>query len=165
MFPSLDLVCACTCIPYFREIRHIFALMNTWFSARPLKNFETVYALLRMVTGFFMLFHGWEVFDPALMADYTKWLTDLQFPAPAFMAYLGKSAEFVSGACLMVGFATRFAAIPIILAMLTVAFGMGHGKVWYEDQHPFMFVLLGILFLSGGGGKWSVDAWRGAGVL
>lgn len=134
--------------------------MNTWFTARPLKNFDTVYALLRMVTGFFILFHGWEVFDPALMTDYAKWLTDLQFPAPAVMAYLGKSAEFAGGVCLMAGFATRFATIPVILTMLGVAFGMGKGKVWYEDQHPFMFVLLGILFLSGGGGKWSIDAMR-----
>lgn len=132
--------------------------MNTWLSARPLKNFDTVYALLRIVTGFFVLYHGWEVFDPALMADNAKWLTDLQFPAPSWMAYLGKGAEFAGGVCLMAGLATRFAAIPVILVMLAIAFGMGHGKVWYEDQHPFMFVLLGVLFLSGGAGKWSVDA-------
>ncbi|MCC6281546.1 MAG: DoxX family protein, partial [Saprospiraceae bacterium] len=36
-------------------------------------------------------------------------------------------------------------------------FGMGHGKIWYEDQHPFMFVMFGVLFLFGGGGKWSLD--------
>ena len=135
-----------------------FAPVNTWLSSRPLKNFDTVYALLRIVTGFFVLYHGWEVFDPSLMADYAKWLTDLQFPAPLWMVYLGKSAEFAGGACLMAGLATRFAAIPVILVMLSVAFGMGHGKVWYGDQHPFMFVLLGVLFLSGGAGKWSVDA-------
>jgi putative oxidoreductase len=134
------------------------ARMNTWLSARPLKNFDTVYALLRIITGLFMLLHGWEVFDSAQMADYAKWLTDLHFPAPALLAYLGKGSEFVFGICLMVGFLTRFATIPLILTMLLIAFGMGHGKVWYEDQHPFMFVLLGILFLSGGGGKWSLDS-------
>ena len=132
--------------------------MNTWLSSRPLKNFDTVYALLRIVTGFLVLYHGWEVFNPSLMADYAKWLTDLQFPAPALMAYLGKGTEFAAGACLIAGLATRFVAIPIILVMLTISFGMGHGKVWYEDQHPFMFVLLCVLFFSGGAGKWSVDA-------
>lgn len=132
--------------------------MNTWLSARPLKNFDTVYALLRIITGLFMLLHGWEVFDSAQMADYAKWLTDLHFPAPALMSYLGKGAEFASGILLTIGLFTRFATIPMILTMLGVAFGMGHGKVWYEDQHPFMFVLLGVLFLSGGAGKWSADA-------
>ena len=132
--------------------------MNTWLSATPLKNFDTIYALLRMVTGFLVLYHGWEVFNPSLMADNARWLAELQFPAPSFTAYLGKGTEFAAGACLMAGLATRFAAIPIMLVMLTIAFGMGHGKVWYEDQHPFMFVLLSVLFLSGGAGKWSVDA-------
>jgi uncharacterized membrane protein YphA (DoxX/SURF4 family) len=134
-----------------------FAVMNNWLSANPLKNFDTVYAVVRMITGFFMLLHGWEVFDPAQMGEYGKWLTDLQFPAPALMAYLGKGTELVAGACLMVGFLTRPAAIFMSVTMLVIAFGMGHGKVWYGDQHPFMFVLLGALFVSGGGGKWSVD--------
>ena len=133
--------------------------MKNWRSALPPKNFETVYALLRIITGFFMLLHGWEVLNPTIMADNGKWLTELHFPAPATLAYLGKGAELVSGACLMIGLGTRFAVWPIILTMLVIAFGMGHGKVWYEDQHPFMFVLLGVLFWSGGSGKWSVDAW------
>ena len=133
--------------------------MKNWRSAHPLKNFETVYALLRIVTGFFMLFHGWEVWNPAIMAENSKWLADLHFPMAGTLAYLGKGAEFVCGACLMIGLGTRFVVLPIILTMLVISFGMGHGKVWYEDQHPFMFVLLGVLFWSGGGGKWSVDAW------
>lgn len=131
--------------------------MNTWLSARPLKNFDTVYAVLRIITGFFMLFHGWEVLNPAQMTDNAKWLTDLHFPAPLVMAYLGKGTELVAGACLMAGFLTRPAALCMIAVMLVISFGMGHGKVWYEDQHPFMFVLLGALFVAGGGGKWSVD--------
>ena len=134
-----------------------FAVMNTLLSARPLPSFHTVYALLRMVTGFFMLLHGWEVFDARQMADYVKWLSDLQFPAPSVMAWLGKSTELIAGAGLMLGFATRFMAIPLMIAMLVVAFGMGQGKIWYGDQHPFMFVLLCTLFLFGGGGKWSLD--------
>lgn len=132
--------------------------MKTWLSARPLKNFDTVYALLRIITGLFMAFHGWEVFNAAQMADNAKWLTDLQFPSPGLLSYMGKGAELVSGLLLTVGLFTRFACIAMILTMLVISFGMGHGKVWYEDQHPFMFVLLGVLFLSGGAGKWSVDA-------
>lgn len=131
--------------------------MKTLLSAHPLPQFDTVYALLRIITGFFMLLHGWEVFDATQMAEYGKWLNDLHFPAPQLMAWLGKSAELIAGAGLMLGLATRLMTIPIICTMLVIAFGMGHGKIWYGDQHPFMFVLLGVLFLFGGGGKWSLD--------
>jgi len=131
--------------------------MNAILSARPLPQFDTVYALLRIATGFLMLLHGWEVFDAQQMADYEKWLNDLHFPVPQYMAWLGKGTELIAGACLMLGFATRLMAIPLIFVMLGISFGMGDGKIWYGDQHPFMFVLLCVLFLFGGGGKWSID--------
>lgn len=131
--------------------------MNTFFSARPLPAFDTVYAFLRVITGLFMLLHGWEVFDAAQMSDYGKWMTDLHFPAPNIIAWLGKGSELIFGATLMLGFATRISVIPLLLTMLIITFGMGGGKIWYEDQHPFMFVMLGLLFLFGGGGKWSLD--------
>lgn len=131
---------------------------NPFLSARPLKSFETAYALLRILTGALVLYHGLEVFDAKIMGDYVKWLTDLKFPAPGFMAYLGKSGELIAGIGILTGLLTRFTAVPLIIAMLVVCFGMGQGKFWYEDQHPFLFAILGVLFVFGGGGKWSLDA-------
>jgi uncharacterized membrane protein YphA (DoxX/SURF4 family) len=131
--------------------------MKTLLSAQPFHSFDTVYALLRIITGLFMVLHGWEVFDAQQMADYGKWLNDLHFPAPQLMAWLGKGSELIAGIGLLLGFATRLMTIPLIITMLIIAFGMGNGKIWYEDQHPFMFVMMGVLFLFGGGGKWSLD--------
>jgi putative oxidoreductase len=34
---------------------------------------------------------------------------------------------------------------------------VGHGKVWYDDQNPFLFVLLGLIFIFTGPGNWSID--------
>ncbi len=34
---------------------------------------------------------------------------------------------------------------------------VGDGRIWYEEQHPFLFVLLGIVFFFTGAGKWSFD--------
>jgi uncharacterized membrane protein YphA (DoxX/SURF4 family) len=34
---------------------------------------------------------------------------------------------------------------------------VGDGKIWYEDQHPFLFVLLAAVFFFTGPGKWSID--------
>jgi putative oxidoreductase len=132
--------------------------MSNFWRSLPLSSFGTAYAFLRIVTGALMAYHGWEIFDGQKMADYAKWLSDLQFPAPAAMAYLGKASELVSGLGLLFGLLTRLNALLMAVPMLGICFGMGHGKFWYEDQHPFLFVLLGALFFFGGGGKWSLDA-------
>jgi putative oxidoreductase len=34
---------------------------------------------------------------------------------------------------------------------------MGHGKIFSDDQHPFLFVLLSLVFFFSGPGKWSMD--------
>ncbi|KAA2241829.1 DoxX family protein [Chitinophaga agrisoli] len=114
-------------------------------------------ALMRIITGLLMVYHGWEVFDKAKMDEYAKWLTDLHFPAPAFMAYLGKSTEWVSGILLTLGLLTRLAVIPLAIAMTVVCFGMGNGRILTQDQHPFLFVLLAGVFFFTGPGKWSLD--------
>ena len=51
-------------------------------------------------------------------------------------------------------------ALVMALTMAYIAFFVGHGKVWYEDQHPFLFVLLGMVFIFCGPGPWSIDRLR-----
>lgn len=114
-------------------------------------------ALIRVITGLFMIYHGWEVFDENKMREYTKWLTDLSFPSPPFMAYAGKASELLSGICLTLGLLTRIAVIPLAVTMAVICFGMGHGRIFTEDQHPFLFLLLAGVFFFAGPGKWSLD--------
>lgn len=114
-------------------------------------------ALGRMVVGLFMIYHGWEIMDGTKMSEYTKWLTELGFPAPATMAYLGKGAELASGVLLFLGLFTRPAAIVLALTMIVICFGMGKGRIFMEDQHPFLFVLLAFVFFFTGPGRWSAD--------
>ncbi len=111
-------------------------------------------AVLRIVTGLLLVYHGKEVFDGALMGEYQEWT---QFGGSTWLPYLGKGAEFVAGLMLVAGFLTRLAALVTAGTFGYITFFIGGGKFWYEDQHPFMFLLLGILFLIIGGGLWSVD--------
>lgn len=104
-----------------------------------------------------MIYHGYEVFDADKMKGYEQRLTDLKFPSPSLMAYLGKGGEFVVGILLMIGFLTRFAAIFLAITMAVICFIMGKGKVFTDDQHPFLFILLAAIFFFTGAGKWSVD--------
>lgn len=104
-----------------------------------------------------MIYHGSEVFDRDLMEGYSKRLVDLNFPVPAVMAYIGKTTEFVTGILFTLGLFTRIAAIALSVAMCIITFGMGEGRIFMEEQHPFLFVLLSAVFFFSGAGKWSFD--------
>jgi len=113
--------------------------------------------LIRIVTGVFLIYHGWEVFDPVKMKEYAQWDLFKNSGMPSFLPYLGKGSEFVSGLMLAAGAFSRVACIILTGTMLYITFFIGHGKIWYEDQHPFLFVLLAMVFFFAGPGRWSVD--------
>jgi uncharacterized membrane protein YphA (DoxX/SURF4 family) len=113
-------------------------------------------AIIRIITGFFMAYHGWEVFDAAKMNGYLQW-DQFKSSSAVFMVHLGKSAELVGGILLMLGLFTRLAALIMAFTMLYVSLVVGTGKIWYEDQHPFLFVLLALVFFFVGAEKWSFD--------
>ncbi len=136
--------------------------MKRFFSTAGLYQ-EGGIAVVRVIVGLFLLYHGWEVFDAAKMNEYAKWDSFTQTPAPLFMVYLGKGAEFLAGIMLALGLLTRVACLIVIGTMVYIVFFIGHGKIWYEDQHPFLFVLLALVFFFSGSGKWSVDALLGLG--
>jgi uncharacterized membrane protein YphA (DoxX/SURF4 family) len=129
---------------------------NKWLSPAGLWANEAL-AITRIMAGLFMAYHGWEVFADAKMDNYSQWLTELRFPMPATMAYLGKGAELVSGILLILGLFTRAAALILALTMAAICFGMGKGRIFMEDQHPFLFILFGFLFFFTGPGSWSLD--------
>ena len=116
-------------------------------------------AFIRIIVGLLMVYHGLEVFDAGKIKDYAQWDFFKKFSSPAFVVYIGKSAELVAGILLTIGLFTRLASLVLIATMLYIAFYVGSGKIWYEDQHPFLFVLLGLVFFFSGSGKWSVDEW------
>lgn len=130
--------------------------MNKLLSPSPLWLHQGI-GLLRIIVGLFMIIHGLEVFDVSKMNEYSKWMVDMEFPAPKFMAYLGKSSELITGLLLTIGLFTRPAAIVLAITMTFIAFGIGKGRIHMEDQHPFLFVLLALVFIFTGPGKWSLD--------
>ena len=104
-----------------------------------------------------MVYHGIEVFSPEKMSGYMQW--DM-FKGSSFakaMVYAGKGSEFVGGLLLFFGLFTRAAALLLAGTVLYISFFVGQGRIWYEDQHPFLFVLLALVFFFTGGGKWSAD--------
>lgn len=114
-------------------------------------------AFIRIIVGLLLIYHGLEVFDPELMKGYMTWDT-FKGPSAKLMVYAGKSSELLAGIFIFLGLLTRLGAVMMIGTFSYITFMIGHGKFWYEDQHPFMFALFGLLFLFTGPGSWSVDA-------
>ncbi|HEX2605971.1 MAG TPA: DoxX family membrane protein [Flavisolibacter sp.] len=126
-----------------------------FFSTQPIYRNEGL-ALIRIITGLFMAYHGWEVFDREKMLTYMTW-DQFRTPASSLLVYTGKSVELVAGVLLALGLLTRVAALMLALTMLYISFFVGGGKIWYEDQHPFLFVLLALVFLFTGPSRYSLD--------
>lgn len=118
--------------------------------------------VIRILIGGIIITFGVEMFSAEQMAGYTEWLTSVGMPFPGFMAYVGKVAELVGGAFLLLGLFTRLSAIPLIATMFVVNFIMLEGSIMSE---PFYLLLLFTCFLFLGSGKLSVDfLMRGSGA-
>ena len=103
-----------------------------------------------------MIYHGREIFMESKMNEYLQW-DMFKNSSGKVLVYLGKGAEFVGGILLFFGLFTRIAAMILMGTMSYIAFFVGKGIVWDNDQHPFLFVLLAMVFLLTGGGRWSID--------
>jgi putative oxidoreductase len=132
--------------------------MQKLFSPQPLCSYRTITAIFRIVLGIFMIYHGSEIFNKEPIDTYTGWLTDMHFPSPRLWAYLGKGIELGGGILLLSGLFTRLITIPLMLNMLFIVFVLGHGKIFYEDQYPFLFFLFFVYFFFAGPGRWSLDS-------
>ena len=114
-------------------------------------------ALIRIITGGLVAYHGLEIFDNKIMTGYLQWEVIKKLPAPEFLVYMGKGLELMTGICFILGLFTRIVAVLLVIVMLFICFYVGKGKFYYEDQHPFLLALLAMVFFFTGSGKWSID--------
>ena len=91
------------------------------------------------------------------MNNYLGWDSIKSLPAPKFMIYLGKALELGTGICLALGLFTRLSALFMFVDMMFVCFKVGQGRFYYEEQHPFLFGLLALVFFFTGPIKFGLD--------
>jgi len=127
--------------------------MKRFLSSGPLWQSNGLF-LIRIILSAFLIIHGMEIFDAGKMKNYTSWDT---FKTSAMMPYIGKAAELIAGILLLLGLFTRFACLMIACTFLYITFFVGNGKFWMDDQHPFLFVMLALVFFFAGAGKFSLD--------
>ncbi|MBL7872433.1 MAG: DoxX family membrane protein [Cyclobacteriaceae bacterium] len=130
--------------------------MKKVFSSAPIMATHGL-GIVRIIFGALMVYHGKEVFDPQLMKEYASW-DSLSGANGLLWVYIGKGTELLAGLFLLLGLFTRLGSLLTIGTMSYITFFVGGGKFWYEDQHPFMFALFGLLFLFTGSGGFSLHA-------
>ncbi|MCA6078914.1 DoxX family protein [Fulvivirga sedimenti] len=118
-----------------------------------------ILAVVRICTGGLLVYHGLEIFSTETMEMYMDW-EQFRGRGRYILVYAGKASELISGILLLVGLYTRIASILMIGTFFYITFFVGGGRFWYEDQHPFLFVLLGFIFFFTGSETWSIDAKR-----
>jgi putative oxidoreductase len=131
--------------------------MSKLFSPSPASQAYGI-AIVRIVTGILLVWHGWETFEAEKMNMYTGWFVERKYANPAIWAYAGKVAELLAGIGFLLGLFTRLASLSAIAAFAGIIFILGDkGKIFEGDQHPFLFILLAIVFFVTGPGALSLD--------
>jgi len=130
-------------------------MLKRLFTPEPV--LENWLVIIRIIIGILIATYGLEISDAEKIKGNEAWLTDIHFPVPVFMAYLGKAAELAGGIFLATGLCTRLVSILLIIDMAVVIIFMGNGKIFGDAQLPFLFLLFFLNFIMYGGGKWSLD--------
>jgi putative oxidoreductase len=120
--------------------------------------------LIRLVWGFLFLQAGiGKIADIAPVAEF---FYSLGIPFANFSAHLVAWVEAIGGACLMVGLASRFITIPLIITMV-VALSLNYTEAVKNafsepselfKQSPFTFLFASLLIFIFGPGVFSLDA-------
>lgn len=133
-----------------------------WISPRLTQAPEsTALLLVRLVVGAAFVLHGWPKIQHPLSWMSAAGMT----PVPPFLQAVAAVVEFAGGILLILGLLTPVAALGIIAQMIG-AFALVH----VPNRDPFVapggpsfelalvYLVLGILLLVTGPGRWSVDA-------
>ncbi len=112
--------------------------------------------------GFFMAGSG-KFQDMGKIIEFFK---SVGIAAPEFNAYLVGTVEILCGILLIVGFASRFAAIPLIITMVTALATFHREAVMsilnnfeaFSMQGPIGYLLTALVVFCFGPGLFSIDA-------
>jgi len=118
----------------------------------------------------FRLYWGWNFYNAGLrklntIHETTAFFAQLKIPMPELMAYLVPGIEIVGGVLLIIGLASRLAAIPLSIIMVTAlltahvkaTMGMFSNPEEFLAEPPVTFLMVTLMVFVFGSGWFSVD--------
>ena len=115
--------------------------------------------LVRLTLGIVFMGTGWGKLHG--LDDVTKFFTDLHLPAPHFQAILVASTEFFGGLAILLGLATRLAALPLaitmVVAILTAKRAQIDGVSALVGLEEWSYLVMFLWLVFAGPGPLSLD--------
>jgi putative oxidoreductase len=112
-------------------------------------------ALLRILPAAMLLTHGIPKFQKLLAGDFEFGDPIGIGPAPSlFLTVLG---EFVCSILLIIGYKTRWAAVPPAIVMLVAGFIVHSADPFDVKEKAFLFLSFFLVIILLGPGRYSID--------
>jgi putative oxidoreductase len=112
--------------------------------------------LLRVFFGLALaLAHGLKKLPPS--ERFVAGVVEMGFPAPLVFAWLSTFAEFFCALLLVIGLATRPAAVFVAINMAVAAFIRQAGDPFGEIELALAYLVVAIAFVLTGAGRYSID--------
>lgn len=112
--------------------------------------------LLRFGPGCIMAkVHGWG--KVTHFSEYSADFYNFLGLGSSFSLGLVVFAEFICALLIVLGFFTRLAAIPLIIAMMVIIFDVNAGEEIYKYETPLLFMMIFVVLMITGAGKYSLD--------
>lgn len=119
-------------------------------------NVDVALLVLRLVIGGFMLTHGIGKFQSLFSGE------PIQFPDPMGVGAtasltLAVFSEVFCSILIILGLATRFAAIPLFITMMVAAFIVHKDDGFSRQEFPLLYAVIYSTIALIGPGKYSLD--------
>ena len=111
--------------------------------------------IMRLTAGVLMANHGYQK------------LSNFSSIEPKFMEFMGLSksislglvvgSEFFCSLLLIIGLATRFALVPLVITMIVAVFQAHSGEIFGDGETAFLYLAIYVTLLLKGAGKYSAD--------
>lgn len=113
---------------------------------------------IRLIVGFHLVYGTQDnLFSYARMEEFAAFLSARNVPLPLLAAFVSAYAQFICGVLFIVGAATRYAALVMIVNFVA-AIVIAHIGDAYPNTFPALMMLAAAAFLFvHGPGKLSVD--------
>jgi putative oxidoreductase len=130
--------------------------------------------VLRLGIGGYMLSHGWGKLQMLLAGEFDKFGDPIGL-GTGLSLVLMVVAEFFCALLVMLGLATRFAAVPVVIGMAVAAFVVhggdpwsmeraaiqffaGESKSWFSKEPALLYLIPFLAMALTGAGRFSLDA-------